>query len=96
MADNQPLQRQGIMSVLAWRQTFADFLSRLAAGTAREGEWFRYVVTHYPDEEREAIRRELVRLSIRRNPTGSIDDWQAEARTQMLRWAEELGHPRAE
>lgn len=83
------------MSVLAWRQTFADFVSRLAAGTEREGEWFRFVVTHYPDEEVETIRRELVRLSIRRNPTGSIDHWQAEDRTQMLRWAEQLGHSAA-
>ena len=79
----------------AWRQTFADFLARLAAGAEREGEWSQFVVAHYPDEELEAIRRELVRLSIRRNPTGRAATWQAEDRTQMLRWAEQLGHPGA-
>lgn len=84
------------MSSGARRTSFADFLSRLATGAAREGEWSRLVVTHYSDEELEAIRRELVRLSIQRNPTGRVDAWQAEDRTQMLRWAGQLGHPTAE
>lgn len=88
--------RSGIMSPDVYRQSFADFLSRLATGAEREGEWSQLVVAHYPDEELEAIRRELVRLSIRRNPTGRVDAWEAEDLTQMLRWAEQLGHSPAE
>jgi hypothetical protein len=84
------------MSAAEWRQNFADFLSRLATDSDREGEWFRLVVTHYPDEELEGIRRDLVRLSIKRNPTGRVDAWQPEDRTQMVRWAEQLGRPAAE
>lgn len=78
------------MSVIAWRRNFADFLSRLATDSDREGEWFQLVITHYPDEEIEGIRRDLVRLSIMRSPFGRVDAWQAEDRTQMLRWAEQL------
>jgi hypothetical protein len=83
------------MPVAASRQAFADFLARLAADAEREGEWSELVTSHYPDEELEAIRRELVRLSIRRNPTGHVDAWRAEDRTQLLRWAKQLGHPAA-
>lgn len=84
------------MSAVSWRQTFADFLSRLAIDADREGEWSRLVVTHYPDEELESVRRDLVRLSIERNPTGRVDAWQPADRAQMLKWAEQLAHPAAE
>jgi len=84
------------MSAVEWRRNFADFLSRLATDSDREGEWSRLVVAHYLDEELEGIRRDLVRLSIKRNPTGRVDAWQPEDRTQMVRWAEQLGRPAAE
>lgn len=51
------------------------------------------VVTHYPDEELEGIRRDLVRLSIQRNPTGTAEARRAGDRQQMLRWAERLERP---
>ena len=84
------------MSAARWRQDFADFLSRLATNAEREGEWGQLVVAHYPDEELEAIRRDLVRLSIRRNPTGRVDGWLPEDRAKMLRWADQLGHSTTE
>lgn len=80
------------MAIVARRQTFAHFLSQLAAGIEGAGEWSQLVVAHYPDEALEFIRQELVRLSIRRNATGRVDAWQAEDRAQMLRWAQQLGH----
>lgn len=78
------------MSAARWRENFADFLSRLATNAEREGEWGHLVVAHYPDEELEAIRRELVRLSIQRNPTGRVDGWLPQDRVKMLQWAEQL------
>ena len=84
------------MSAIVWRKSFADFLSRLASGSEREGEWFQLVVTHYLDEELEAIRRNLVLLGIKRDLTFGVTAWQAEDRAQMLRWAELLLHPKAE
>jgi hypothetical protein len=47
-----------------YRQQFADFLDRLAAGTRRDEEWLSFVVTHYPDEFLEEMRRCTVRLDI--------------------------------
>lgn len=47
-----------------YRRQFADFLDRLAAGTAHDDEWSSFVVTHYPDEFLEEMRRCAVRLGI--------------------------------
>ena len=45
-----------------YRRQFADFLDRLAAGTARDEEWSSFAVTHYQDEFLEEMRRCTVRL----------------------------------
>ncbi len=45
-----------------WRRQFADFLDRLAGGTAHPDEWSSFVVTQYPDEFLEEMRRCTVRL----------------------------------
>jgi hypothetical protein len=45
-----------------YRRQFADFLDRLAAGSAHPDEWSSFVVTHYPDEFLEEMRRCTVRL----------------------------------
>lgn len=84
------------MSAAAWRQSFAAFLTRLASDSVRHGEWSDLVVTHYADEELEAIRRDLVRLKISRNPSANLDAWQPEDRQQMLTWAKQLGGMEAE
>jgi hypothetical protein len=47
-----------------YRRQFADFLDRLAAGTAHAEEWHSFVVTHYRDEFLEEMRRCTVRLGI--------------------------------
>ena len=47
-----------------YRTQYASFLDRLASGTAHEMEWSSFVVTHYPDEFLEEMRRCTVRLSI--------------------------------
>src|SRR5262249_34925807 len=45
-----------------YRQQFADFLDRLASGSAHHEEWSSFVVTHYPDEFLEERRGCLDRL----------------------------------
>ena len=47
-----------------YRKQFAAFLDRLASGTSHESEWSSFVVTQYPDEFLEEMRRCTVRLSI--------------------------------
>jgi hypothetical protein len=81
------------MNGLESRRNFAAFLSRLASHSVSDDEWPNPVVTHYSDKELDGIRRDLVRLSIQRNPTGTAGAWQAEDRQQMLRLAERLERP---
>lgn len=45
-----------------YRQQFADFLDRLASGIVDSDEWSSFIVTHYPDEFLEEMRRCTVRL----------------------------------
>jgi len=47
-----------------YRRQFADFLDRLAAGQVDKDEWSSFVITHYPDEFLEEMRRCTVRLAI--------------------------------
>ncbi len=47
-----------------YRQQFADFLDRLASGTSHVEEWSSFVVTQYPDEFLEEMRRCTVRLEM--------------------------------
>jgi hypothetical protein len=44
---------------------FAAFLDRLAATKGQVGsvDWDRYILTHYPDEQVEEMRRTIVRLA---------------------------------
>jgi len=79
------------MSALALRQSFANVLSHLAAGSETEDEWFEHVITHYRDEELEEIRTALVRLGIERNRAGRFAAWEPDDCAQMLRWAAQLG-----
>ncbi len=53
------------------RNLFADFLERLAASETAGDDWSTHCVAHYADDKLEAIRRDVVRLSIERNPLGS-------------------------
>jgi len=41
---------------------FAEFLERLAAGTATAVHWFPFIIEHYPDEHLEETRRKCVRI----------------------------------
>jgi hypothetical protein len=73
-----------------WRLAFAGFLDRLAGSDHTDKkEWSTFVVTHYPDEELEAIRRECVRLSIRAG-IAKGDNWSKEDRAQLQTWAGQL------
>ncbi|HEY2786419.1 MAG TPA: hypothetical protein VGJ05_15740, partial [Fimbriiglobus sp.] len=47
-----------------YRLQFADFLDRFASDIAGEEEWSSYIVTQYPDEFLEEMRRCCVRLTI--------------------------------
>jgi hypothetical protein len=77
-----------------WRSAFASFLERMAVGAEQPHDWYDHVVLHYPDEVLEEIRRELVRLSIARNPNGH-PVWIAADREQFRTWARELRKPGA-
>ena len=46
-----------------YRRQFADFLDRLASGEFDSDEWSSLIVTHYPDEFLEEMRRCTVRLT---------------------------------
>jgi hypothetical protein len=70
----------------AQRIQFADFLDKLAASSVHNKEhWLTFVVEHYVDDRLEAIRRDLVRLSIK---TGGV--WTQEDRCQIESWARDL------
>jgi hypothetical protein len=46
-----------------YRLQFADFLDRLATAPVGAEEWSSFVVTQYPDEFLEEVRRRCVRLA---------------------------------
>lgn len=67
------------------RRQFADFLDRLAAGTAHPDEWSSFVIRHYyPDEFLEEMRRCVVRLGIGHLPQSMGSD---EGRQLLRAWA---------
>lgn len=67
------------------RLTFADFLDRLANhSSVSTNEWQRLVVTHYPDDFLEEIRRCTVRLMQDRLPYHSNTE---PAREALRCWA---------
>lgn len=55
-----------------WRSEFAAFLDRLANGHQSPIDWSNRVVTHYDDEELEAIRRDVVRLFAKYPPFENV------------------------
>lgn len=67
-----------------YRQQFADFLDRLAAGTVDSDEWSSFAVVHYPDEFLEEMRRCTVRLGIGELPH-ALDS--TEGRQWLRAWA---------
>jgi hypothetical protein len=71
------------------RLAFAGFLERLATQAPEPSDWHTYAVAHYPDEELEAIRRELGRLSIERNPDG-YSSWLPADHERFRSWATQL------
>jgi hypothetical protein len=72
-----------------YRERFAAFLNRLAAGVSTNTDWRVHVVAHYLDEELEAIRCDLVKLMIKRDP-GGHPIWVDEDRLQFEQWSQVL------
>jgi hypothetical protein len=68
------------------RQTFADFLERLAAGPRPRADWPDLVATHYYDSELERVRREVARRS--HEFCGA--DLSPSAQAELLGWAGQL------
>jgi hypothetical protein len=66
------------------RREFAEFLRDFAAGSSSNVDWQRFVVTHYPDEQLEDIRRSLVRLAIDQQGSKQLSD---EDRKRLQSWA---------
>jgi hypothetical protein len=69
------------------RTAFAEFLRRLATGTAEAIEWERFVVTHYHDELLEDIRRRTAKLSIDRDGSKEWSDSEVAA---LQHWYRQL------
>jgi hypothetical protein len=69
-----------------YRRQFADFLDRLASGTAHADEWSSFVITQYPDEFLEEMRRCTVRLG-GGHLVPVIDIDSAEGRQALRAWA---------
>lgn len=69
-----------------YRRQFADFLDRLASGTAHADEWSSFVITQYPDEFLEEMRRCAVRLG-GGHLVPVIDIDSAEGRQVLRAWA---------
>ena len=51
-----------VLEVGCCRRQFADFLDRVASRSPDPEEWSSFIVTHYPDEFLEEMRRCTVRL----------------------------------
>jgi hypothetical protein len=72
------------MNDIGRRCAFANFLEQLASsGSIPREQWQTFVVTHYPDDALEEIRRQCVRLAI------SVDernDWSEGERLQLKAW----------
>jgi hypothetical protein len=77
-----------------YRLQFADFLDRLADGPVGAEEWLSFVVTHYPDEFLEEIRRQCVRLACGYGDRDQRPDTPA-GREVLRLWAGQLRASRA-
>jgi hypothetical protein len=81
----------GLATDPALRSPFAEFLERLASGTATLAHWDAFIVAHYPDERVEDIRRGVVRLFEAWGPGFSLRDGMAAPnQTQLVEWATAL------
>ena len=69
------------------RTDFADFLRRVAAGRVGTIEWQRFIVTHYPDELLESIRRQTAKLSIDRD---GGKEWSDSELASLQQWSRQL------
>jgi hypothetical protein len=68
-----------------YRRQFADFLDRLASGSVDDvEEWSSFIVTHYPDEFLEELRRCTVRLCHGRL---GLDEKSVEGQQTLRAWA---------
>lgn len=70
-----------------YRTRFAEFLDRLAAGTATAAHWDAFIVNHYPDHAVENVRRDCARLLSDRPADVAISETDER---QLRQWAVEL------
>lgn len=68
------------------RETFADFLERLAAGPRPPADWAEHVATHYADSGLEWLRREVAR----RGGEFCAVELPGARRAELLAWAHQL------
>lgn len=73
----------------AKRKVFVDYLHKLVEGDGSSEDWFNFIVEHYPDEQLEEVRRNIVRLRIK---AGEPEIFPAteEHREQLRKWAKKL------
>ena len=71
------------------REEFVNCLYRMINGSQKGGDWFTYIIEHYPDKRLEEIRRDIVRLRIAAGDPKIFP--QTESQREKLRnWATEL------
>jgi hypothetical protein len=69
---------------------FAAFFERLATDGFNAGEWHSFVVQHYPDERLEAVRCQLVRLTLAQPEGQEWREWPIREAWQLRAWAGRL------
>jgi hypothetical protein len=84
MDERDDLHLQRGDSPAQWRAKFAEFLDRLARGSATRSHWEEFVITQYPDELLEGIRRDCVRLLLGRGANESPTEPE---RQQLRSWS---------
>jgi hypothetical protein len=80
----------GLAGDVRSRTLFAEFLVRLAEGSATLAHWDAFIVEHYPDILVEDIRRACVRMFLHRTALGPLGEAE---RVQLHAWATALGRP---
>jgi len=74
------------------RRVFAEYLNKLIDGADGHGyseNWCNVIINHYPDEELEEIRRNVVRMRIKAGDP-EIFPVTEEEREQLRNWVKEL------
>jgi hypothetical protein len=66
------------------REDFIRFLERLTIGRASTSDWQTHAVQHYHDGLLESVRRECVRMVLKHDKTGGIQNLPSNVSRELL------------